>query len=251
MNEVFRAINDSNRRLLMDRLLAEDGQTLGTLCGHLPNMTRFGVMSHLRVLEDAGLVVTHKVGRSKHHYLTPVPIRMIHDRWISTFTEATIGRIARIKTTIEGEERMTSADHVYQAYIAAPASRVWEAIINGDDTVRYFYGTRVESDWVTGAEIRYLGSDGAVMADGTVISIEHGSRLDMTFHPHWDPELEAEGPVRQAWIVEEQHGVTSLTVETRDMDPSSKTHGEFTAGIPYIVSGLKTLAETGAAMAGV
>ena len=97
MDEVFRAINDPSRRLLLDRLFAEDGQTLGQLCEHLPGMTRFGVMNHLRVLEEAGLVTTRKVGRSKHHYLNPVPIRLIHDRWISKYAEPAVSRVADIK----------------------------------------------------------------------------------------------------------------------------------------------------------
>ncbi|MGA8040001.1 MAG: helix-turn-helix transcriptional regulator, partial [Acidimicrobiia bacterium] len=97
MDEVFRAINDPSRRTLLDRLRLEDGQTLGELCRHLPEMTRFGVMSHLRVLEDAGLVTTQKKGRSKYHYLNPVPIRLIHDRWIGKYAEPTVTAITGLK----------------------------------------------------------------------------------------------------------------------------------------------------------
>ena len=82
MDEVFKAINDPSRRLLLDKLYERDGQTLGELCAYLPEMTRFGVMSHLKILEEAELVTTRKQGRQKFHYLNPVPIRLIHDRWI-------------------------------------------------------------------------------------------------------------------------------------------------------------------------
>ena len=84
---VFRALADPSRRQLLDRLFERDGQTLGDLCTALPEMTRFGVMKHLAVLEEAHLVVTERHGRSKHHYLNPVPIRLIHDRWISKYAE--------------------------------------------------------------------------------------------------------------------------------------------------------------------
>jgi DNA-binding transcriptional ArsR family regulator len=87
MAPVFRALADANRRLLLDRLFERDGQTLGELSGHLPGMTRFGVMKHLAVLEEAHLVVTERHGRAKHHYLNPIPIRQIHDRWISKYAE--------------------------------------------------------------------------------------------------------------------------------------------------------------------
>ncbi len=101
MDEVFRAINDPSRRVLLDRLFDEDGQTLGELCAHLPGMTRFGVMNHLRVLEEAGLVTTRKAGRAKHHYLNPVPIRQVHDRWISKYAEPVVGRMAGLKARLE------------------------------------------------------------------------------------------------------------------------------------------------------
>ena len=82
MAAVFKALADPQRRHLLDSLAEEDGQTLLRLESRLPHLTRFGVMRHVRVLEAAGLVVTQRVGREKHHYLNPVPIRLIHDRWI-------------------------------------------------------------------------------------------------------------------------------------------------------------------------
>ena len=103
MDEVFRALNDPSRRLLLDALFVEDGQTLGALCDRLPDMTRFGVMNHLRVLEEGGLITTRRQGRSKLHYLNPVPIRLIHDRWISKFTEPRVGAIAGLKARVEEE----------------------------------------------------------------------------------------------------------------------------------------------------
>ena len=87
MAPVHRALADPGRRVLLDRLFERDGQTLGQLCAHLPGMTRFGVMKHLGVLEEAGLVSTQRVGREKRHFLNPVPIRLVHDRWTGKFAE--------------------------------------------------------------------------------------------------------------------------------------------------------------------
>src|ERR1700738_2987164 len=112
LDEVFRALADPSRRLLLDALYAADGRTLGELCGFLTRMTRFGVMKHLRLLEDAGLVTTRKVGREKLHYLNPVPIRLIHDRWIRKY-EPWVGALAELKTTLEGApELMSPPTHV-------------------------------------------------------------------------------------------------------------------------------------------
>ena len=250
MDSVFRALNDASRRLLLDRLFERDGQTLGELCEHIPDMTRYGVMNHLKVLEEGGLVVTRRQGRSKYHYLNPVPIRLVHDRWISKYTEPIVGVIAAVKTRTEQEERIVSKPtHVYQTYIRGTADAVWSAITDGDQTVKYYYGTRVESSWEPGAPVRYTYPDGGLAADGEVRAVEEPKRLEMTFHPRWDPELEAEGAVTMVWLIEEENGLVKLTVEYFDLDPASKTYADFTAGIPYIVAGLKTLLETGAGLA--
>ena len=97
---VFRALADPTRRLLLDRLFECDGRTLTELESQL-DMTRFGVMKHLRILEDAGLVVSRKAGRSRLHYLNPVPIRLIHDRWIDKYNEHRVSALAELKTQLE------------------------------------------------------------------------------------------------------------------------------------------------------
>jgi DNA-binding transcriptional ArsR family regulator len=103
MDVVFRALADPSRRLLLDALYDEDGQTLVALCAALPTLTRFGVMKHLGVLEEAGLVTTRKVGREKHHYLNPVPIRQVHDRWISKYAEPWVRGLIDLKDGIEAQ----------------------------------------------------------------------------------------------------------------------------------------------------
>ena len=101
-DRVFKALADPTRRFLLDRLFARDGRTLTELESEL-EMTRFGVMKHLRVLEDAGLVVTRKSGREKLHSLNPVPIRLIHDRWIDKYREHHVSALADLKHELEGE----------------------------------------------------------------------------------------------------------------------------------------------------
>jgi DNA-binding transcriptional ArsR family regulator len=103
VDEVFKALADPSRRLLLDQLFDEDGQTLSSLTAALPAMTRFGVMKHLQVLEEARLVTTQKVGREKRHYLNPVPIRLVHDRWISKYAEPWVGGLADLKHDLESK----------------------------------------------------------------------------------------------------------------------------------------------------
>jgi DNA-binding transcriptional ArsR family regulator len=100
---VFRALADSTRRFLLDLLFQREGQTLGALEAQL-DMTRFGVMKHLRVLENAGLVVTRREGREKLHYLNAVPIRLVHDRWIDKFTAHQVSALADLKTSLENKK---------------------------------------------------------------------------------------------------------------------------------------------------
>ena len=144
---------------------------------------------------------------------------------------------------------MLAPDHVYSVLIKATPERIWQAITDGYETERYYYGTRVDSDWSVGGRIVYAYPDGSVAADGEVVEIDPGRRVLMTFHPRWSPEIEAEGPVRMSWAVEPAgDGVSKLTVVTSGMTEGGVIQGEFGGGIVHIVSGLKTYLETGEPM---
>ncbi len=246
MDEVFKAINDPGRRKLLDALFERDGQTLTELTRQLPDMTRFGVMSHLNVLEDADLISTRRDGRSKLHFLNPVPIRLIHDRWITKYTERLVGALADLKSQLEEGSVMQQPVHVYKTFINASLQKVWDAIVDGDQSVQYFYGTRVQSGWAVGDTIVYTYPDGQVAADGEVIAIDPPQRLERTFHARWDSALEEEGPVREVWSLTERDGVTELTLELYGVTAESATYAEFTGGYAYIISGMKSFIETGA-----
>src|SRR5215208_4912633 len=114
-DRVFKALADPTRRHLLDRLFVRDGRTLTELESEL-EMTRFGVMKHLRVLEEAGLVVTKKQGREKLHFLNPVPIRLMHDRWIDKYTERRVSALADLKSQLDRKSTRLNSSHVAISY---------------------------------------------------------------------------------------------------------------------------------------
>src|SRR5919202_344047 len=143
MDEVFRALADPTRRSLLDELFAEDGQTLSALEGRLP-MTRFGVMKHLKVLEEANLVVTKRRGREKLHFLNPVPIRLVHDRWVSKYAEPWAAALSGLKHDLEEERTM---EKVFEIYIKTTPERLWEAITSSAMRPKSTVGVRGDNHW--------------------------------------------------------------------------------------------------------
>src|SRR5256712_11809444 len=140
MDAVFRALADPTRRSLLDELFKQDGQTLSALEERLP-MTRFGVMKHLRVLEEAGLVTTKRRGREKLHFLNPVPIRLVHDRWVSKYAEPWAATLSGLKKRLED-----TMEKVFEIYIKTTPERLWEAITNPEMRRKYSFGVGVNSD---------------------------------------------------------------------------------------------------------
>src|SRR5215217_2605351 len=145
MDAVFRALADPTRRSLLDQLFDDDGQTLSALEERLP-MTRFGVMRHLRVLEEAGLVTTRRRGREKLHFLNAVPIRLIHDRWVSQYAGPWAAMLAGLKNELE-----RPMEKVFEIYIRTTPDRLWEAITDPAIRAKYQFGAGVESNWTQGS----------------------------------------------------------------------------------------------------
>jgi len=145
---VFRALADPTRRALLDELFARDGQTLVSLTAR-HDMTRIAVAKHLKILEDAGLIVSRRRGREKLHYLNPVPIRLVHDRWVSKYAEPWAAGLAGLKHELE--EQM---EKVFEIYIRTTPERLWEAITDRAIRAKYHFGAAVESDWTVGSPYR-------------------------------------------------------------------------------------------------
>jgi uncharacterized protein YndB with AHSA1/START domain len=237
MDEVFRALADPTRRSLLDELFREDGQTLTALEQRI-EMTRFGVMKHLRVLEEAGLVVTRRQGREKLHFLNAVPIRLIHDRWVSKYAEPWAAALSDIKHRLEDR----TMEKVFEIYIRTTPERLWEAITDPDLRAKYTFGLRVESDWTEGSSYRGQSPDSLIL-DGENREVDPPRRLVQSFNARWSPEVEAVGTSRVTWEIEPVGDSCRLLV-IHDQLPED-AHDEVYGGWPMILSGLKTLLETG------
>ncbi len=250
MDPVFRALADPSRRELLDALREWDGRTLGQLCEVLPDLTRFGVAKHLGVLEEAGLIVTRKVGRSKHHYLNAVPIQDIADRWIDRYRAPFSRMLVDLRDDLEKREATMTATapaFVQSIHIKAPRERVWEALVDPGFTTRYYYGFALVADSVDpGASYEYRGPDGSVAIVGEIVEAEAGKRLVMTFSAQWDESLQGDSPSRVAFELEEMGPeLTKLTLVHDRFDGETATYTAVSGGWSLILDGLKTLIETG------
>ncbi|HSH78429.1 MAG TPA: metalloregulator ArsR/SmtB family transcription factor [Herpetosiphonaceae bacterium] len=248
---VFRALADPSRRRLLDLLFERDGRTLTELESELP-MTRFGVMKHLRVLQEAGLIATRKVGRERLHYLNPVPIQLISDRWINKYSAARASALADLKTALEGGNSMTTDSKprlVYQIIIKAPQERVWEVITNSEFTSRYYYGSTLKTDLTVGSPFTYHMPNGSPIVEGEVVASEPPNRLVHTYHSLWPP-MNEDAPTRVTWELESMPGgVTRVTVVHEDFQGETATYkGLQSGGWTWILSNMKTLLETGEPM---
>ena len=235
---VFRALADPTRRALLDALFERDGQTLGALTAR-HDMTRIAVAKHLRLLEEAGLVVSRRRGREKLHHLNPVPIRLVHDRWVSKYTEPWTAGLAGLKTELEH-----SMEKVFEIYIRTTPERLWEAITDPEIRAKYHFGAAVESDWTPGSPytLNHPGADGP-LADGENLVVEPPRRLVQTMHVRWSDEAEEQGTSRVTWEIEPVADSCRLTVTHDQL--SDDAPPELYGGWPMILSGLKTWLETG------
>jgi uncharacterized protein YndB with AHSA1/START domain len=241
-DRVFKALADPTRRLLLDRLFERDGRTLTELEAEL-DMTRFGVMKHLRVLEDAGLVVTRRSGRSKLHFLNPVPIRLIHDRWIDKYTEPWAATLTGLKRTLEA-----TMEKVFEIYIKTTPERLWQAITDPELRAKYTFGVRVESDWTKGSAYRGMAgattvSPGVPILEGENLEVDPPRRLVQSFRALWSDDVKREGTSRVTWTIAPVGDSCCLTVVHDQLREGA--NGEIYGGWPMILSGLKTLLETG------
>jgi uncharacterized protein YndB with AHSA1/START domain len=238
MDEVFRALADPTRRSLLDELFREDGQTLSALEGRLP-MTRFGVMKHLKLLEEAGLVVTRRQGREKLHFLNPVPIRLVHDRWVSKYAEPWVAALSGLKSRLE-----KTMEKVFEIYIKTTPERLWEAITDSEIRSKYNFGAGVISDWKPGSRLE-LGHPALSepLGEGEVLEVDPPRRLVHSMTALWDEEVKSEGSSRVTWEIEPIADSCRLTVTHDQLREGANE--QLYGGWPMILSGLKTYLETG------
>jgi uncharacterized protein YndB with AHSA1/START domain len=236
MDEIFKALADPTRRSLLDALFEADGQTLAALQARLP-MTRFGVMKHLRALEAAHLVVTRRRGREKLHFLNPVPIRLIHDRWVSKYAEPWAAALSGLKRELEA-----TMEKVFEIYIKTTPERLWRAITDPDLRARYNFGVVVTSDYTPGSRYAGLGR-GAPIFEGENVEVDPPRRLVQSYAALWSDDVEAEGTSRVTWEIEPFGDSCRLTVTHDRLREGANP--QLYGGWPMILSGLKTLLETG------
>jgi uncharacterized protein YndB with AHSA1/START domain len=238
VDAVFKALADPTRRSLLDELFREDGQTLRALEGRFP-MTRIGVMKHLRLLEEAGLVATKRRGREKLHFLNPVPIRLVHDRWVSKYTEPWAAALVGLKNRLEN-----SMEKVFEIYIRTTPEQLWNAITDPQIRSKYHFGTSIISDWTPGSrfEMVHDGADG-LLAEGVNLEVDPPRRLVQSMIATWGEDVKSEGTTRVTWEIEPVGDSCRLTLthdQLRD-DANEQLYG----GWPMVLSGLKTWLETG------
>ena len=235
---VFKALADPTRRSLLDELFRQDGQTLSALEERFA-MTRYGVMKHLKQLEDAGLVVTRRRGREKLHFLNPVPIRLVHDRWVSKYAEPWVSGLSGLKQDLEAV-----MEKIYEIYIRTTPEALWDAITNPEIRAKYNFGAGAKSDWTPGSRIE-MGSPKAdgLLGDGEVLEVDPPRRLVHTMRALWGEDVKSEGFSRVTWEIEPV-GDSCRLILTHDQLREG-ANDQLYGGWPMILSGLKTWLETG------
>lgn len=243
MDAVFKALADPSRRVLLDRLRQDNGQTLGQLCECL-DMARQSVSQHLSVLEAANLVSAVRHGRLKRHYLNPVPLHEVAHRWIQEFEYPRLQALHALKQHAEEaamEETTKKPSFVYVTYIHSSPEKVWEALTDADLTAAYWGHSNV-SDWQPGSRWEHRRTDGSGVVDvaGEVIESAKPRLLVMTFGGADD-----EGrPSIVRFDIEPHHDIVRVTVTHTDI-PDASNHEAAAAGWAAVMSNLKSLLETG------
>src|SRR5437879_9520624 len=234
----FKALAKPTRRSLLAELAREDGQTLNALQERFP-MTRFGVMKHLRLLEEAGLVVTRRRGREKLHFLNPVPIRLVHDRWVSKYAEPWVEGLSDLKNRLE--ERM---EKVFEIYIKTTPERLWQAITDPEMRSKYQFGSQFSADFTPGSRYEMTRPDnGGLLGEGENLEVDPPRRLVQSMRALWGEDVKREGTSRVTWEIEPVGDSCRLTITHDQLREGA--NDQLFGGWPMILSGLKTYLETG------
>lgn len=234
-DKVFKALADQTRRYLLDLLRENNGQTLGELCRHV-DMARQSVSQHVAVLEAANLISTVRRGREKLHYLNPVPLHDIQERWIDTFERPRLRTLSALKRRAEETDMADDKPtFVYVTYIESTPEKVWHTLTDADLTAEYWGHSNV-SDWQVGSPWEHRRTDGSGVVDvvGTVLESVAPKRLVMTFGP----------PSQVAFDIEPYGEIVRLTVTHENLG-SRSDYEAVSIGWPAVLANLKSLLETG------
>ena len=254
MVDVFKALADPSRRLLLDRLNDRNGQSLRELSEGL-DMARQSVSKHLAILEAANLVTTIRQGREKLHYLNAVPINEIAERWINRYDQERVRTLSDLKRALE-ETAMEEPQFVYTTYIKTTPERLWQALTEPAFTRRWWQ-TTFETDWSVGSPMIW-DNNGVIIAEPGQVVLESDPfrRLAYTWHT-FTPEmkerfgdelydkLSSERRSRVAFTLDPVGDTVKLTVVHDDFEPGSTAATMVRNGWPVFLSSLKTLLETG------
>ena len=255
---VFRALADGTRRRLLDSLNVRNGQSLQELCSGLET-ARQSVSKHLAILENANLVTTVRRGRHKLHYLNPVPINEIAQRWIGQYDLGRVRALQDLKTALE-KEPMSNPEFVYKTFIKTTPEQLWRALTEPAFTQRYWgRGLEFETDWQKGSEMTWIQGDVRISdPEQVVLESTPYSRLSYywhTFTPEWaagnglsDDVLErfrSEPRSRVTFEIEPVGELVQLTVVHDEFEVGSAVLEGIRQGWPWILASLKTMLETG------
>ncbi|MCF2904454.1 metalloregulator ArsR/SmtB family transcription factor [Octadecabacter sp. CECT 8868] len=240
MENIFKALSDPTRRELLDALRRRDGQTLTELEASL-SMSRFGVMKHLKLLEDANLIVTRKSGRFKHHYLNALPLQDVMDRWVAPFLQPQAKALSDLKTKLEKDTSMSKPDFMMQTFIRCTQDALWDALTQADDMARYHFACNtVQGNATVGEETTFILPHGEAMLRQVTTALDPKSKIAMTFEPLFmGPDAP---PSHMVYLIEPQGDTCKLTIEHYDMAPGQEGFAE---GWARLAASLKSFLETG------
>lgn len=239
MDAIFKALNDPARRTILDSLRTQDGQTLTELEEQL-DMTRFGVMKHLRVLEDANLIIPRKSGRFKHHYLNALPLQEVIDRWVEPLLARPAARaMIDLKTQLETPD-MTKPDFMMSTFIKCTQDALWDALTDPETGQNYhFMADRIARD---GNTLTYYVGGENVMLICTETQTIPKTRIESTFEPKWNGPDVPMAASRFVYLIDPQGPLCKLTLEHYDIPAGQEGVAD---GWQRMLSGLKTYLETG------
>jgi uncharacterized protein YndB with AHSA1/START domain/DNA-binding transcriptional ArsR family regulator len=248
LDSVFRALADPSRRRMLDLLKSRPGTTVGELDREF-DFTRFALMKHLRVLEDVGLVVGKREGKTKRLYLNAVPIQTIHDRWISRYSALWAAQLTSLKYQLEGEDQAmpaaTQVQHVHVVHIRTTPERLWDALTRPEHSRQYYYGTEIVSDLTVGSSLEYhkIKPDGGreTLVRGKVLEADPPRRLVHSF----SFTKMGDEPTRVTYELEPMGDLVKLTLTHEGFDGETETYKMVRGGWGPIFDGLKTYLETG------